>query len=242
MTIHQGPEKVKIKDIAERQNISQKYLEQIVTLLSKNGIVHGERGPHGGYVLSRPASEITVADVVNATEGGISPVPCLRNGKITCDKADTCTSIDMWIRIEAAISKIMTETSIQDLVDQANAKGIIHLETCSPDYHLRRPYGPLHPHRPHGRPHGEGPRQGSGGMLRQRSLCALRPDRGPVRHRDLRGDGGQMRRDRHGGPPLFLPLRDALSGGRRGSHPEGIRCAIRRGILPGLQGQGRASR
>ncbi|MBR1888428.1 MAG: Rrf2 family transcriptional regulator [Candidatus Methanomethylophilus sp.] len=126
--------KVKIKDISARQDISVKYLEQIVTILSKADIVKGERGPQGGYVLARPASDITVAEVVTSIEGTLAPVPCIKNGRIDCQRKDRCTTLDMWLRIEKAISEIMTETTIQDLLDDANSKGIIRIQDPMPEY------------------------------------------------------------------------------------------------------------
>ncbi len=126
--------KVKIKDISERQGISIKYLEQIVATLSKADIVRGERGPQGGYKLTRPASEITVAQVVMEVEGGIAPVPCIKGDSVECDRKDRCTTLDMWLRIEKAVMDIMSQTTIQDLLDDANSKGIIMIQDSMPEY------------------------------------------------------------------------------------------------------------
>ena len=131
---YQSAGKVKIKDISERQDISQKYLEQIVTILSKCDLVRGERGPQGGYVLTRPASQITVAEVVTQIEGGVSPAPCIKDGFVDCDRKDRCTTLDMWMRIEKAVHQIMSETTIQDLLDDANRKGIITISDGMPEY------------------------------------------------------------------------------------------------------------
>ena len=126
--------KVKIKDISARQDISIKYLESIVTMLTKADIVKGERGPQGGYVLSRPASEITVAEVVMSIEGTMAPVPCIKDGNIDCQRKDRCTTLDMWLRIEKAVMDIMNETTIQDLLNDANSKGIIKIQDSMPEY------------------------------------------------------------------------------------------------------------
>ena len=131
---YQDSGKVKIKDISGRQNISQKYLEQIVSVLTKNNLVKGERGPQGGYVLARPASEITVIEVVQQMEGNSSLVPCITADGVVCDRKDRCTTIDMWKRIDDAIISIMSETTIQDLLDDANAKGIINITDNMPEY------------------------------------------------------------------------------------------------------------
>lgn len=126
--------KVKIKDICQRQDISQKYLEQIVGVLTKVDLVRGERGPQGGYILTRPASQITVAEVVTLLEGGVAPVPCIKGDTVDCDRKDSCTTLDMWKKIEAAVYQIMSETTIQDLLDDANSKGIIRIQDSMPEY------------------------------------------------------------------------------------------------------------
>ena len=131
---YQETGKVKIKDISARQDISIKYLEQIVTILSKADIVKGERGPQGGYVLARPASEITVAEVVMNVEGTIAPVPCIKNGVVDCQRKDRCTTLDMWLKIEKAVMEIMNATTIQDLLKDANSKGIIEIQDSMPEY------------------------------------------------------------------------------------------------------------
>ncbi len=134
IAVFQESGKVKIKDISARQDISVKYLEQIVTILSKADIVRGERGPQGGYVLARPASEITVSEVVLNTEGTMAPVPCIRDGKVDCQRKDRCTTLDMWLRIEKAVTEIMNGTTIQDLLDDASSKGIIMIQDPMPEY------------------------------------------------------------------------------------------------------------
>ena len=131
---YQETGKVKIKDISARQDISIKYLEQIVTILSKADIVKGERGPQGGYVLARPASEITVAEVVMNVEGTIAPVPCIKNGVVDCQRKDRCTTLDMWLKIEKAVMEIMNATTILDLLKDANSKGIIEIQDSMPEY------------------------------------------------------------------------------------------------------------
>ncbi len=126
--------KVKIKDISSRQDISVKYLEQIISVLSKSDIVKGERGPQGGYVLTRPASKITVAEVVTQIEGSISPAPCIKEDGVDCERKDRCTTLDMWMRIWKAVMDIMESTTIQDLLDDANSKGIIRIQDIEPEY------------------------------------------------------------------------------------------------------------
>lgn len=133
---YQDSGKVKIKEVSSRQDISVKYLEQIVTTLSKAGIVKGERGPQGGYVLTRPASEITVAEIVTLLDGGISPVSCIKDDCVECDRKDRCSTLDMWMKINKAVMDIMKDTTIQDLVDDAISKGIIKFDNQLPEYYI----------------------------------------------------------------------------------------------------------
>lgn len=133
---YQDSGNVKIKDISSRQDISVKYLEQIVTALSKAGIVKGERGPQGGYTLTRSASEITVAEVVILLDGGVSPASYVKDGGVEHDVKDRCSTLDMWVRIDKAVMDIMNETTIQDLVDDAVSKGVIKLDCQLPEYYI----------------------------------------------------------------------------------------------------------
>lgn len=133
ISVYQDSGKVKIKDISSRQDISTKYLEQIVTILSKNGIVKGERGPQGGYRLTRPASDITVAEVVKLMEGDLLPGSD-SNGDEK-DK-DRWTELGMWADIDRAVTEIMSRTTIQDVLDDAVSRGIMKIYSRMPEYYI----------------------------------------------------------------------------------------------------------
>lgn len=115
-----GP--VSIKDVSKRENISDKYLEQIISSLNSAGLVRSVRGPQGGYLLRKPSEDITVGMVLRITEGGMSPVTCLEDGAESCDKQAACTTLKLWKRLDDAINDVIDNTTIADLVnDRPNA-------------------------------------------------------------------------------------------------------------------------
>ncbi|HBI85855.1 MAG TPA: Rrf2 family transcriptional regulator [Ruminococcus sp.] len=115
---HAGDSYVSLKEISESQNISKKYLEQIVPLLTKSGILRTTRGNHGGYMLAKPASEITVADVLRATEGSLAPVSCLEQPVNDCPRADICPTLELWKGLMRTVEDYLERYSVQDLVDR----------------------------------------------------------------------------------------------------------------------------
>lgn len=133
ISVYQDSGKVKIKDISSRQDISTKYLEQIVTILSKNGIVKGERGPQGGYRLTRPASDITVAEIVRLIEGDLLPGSDSNGDE---KGRDLWSELGMWADIDRAVTEIMSRTTIQDVLDDAVSKGIMKIHSRMPEYYI----------------------------------------------------------------------------------------------------------
>lgn len=123
MTLNEGEENVKIKDIAARQNLSPKYLEQIVTVLNKAGYVRSERGPQGGYRMVMKPKDISAGDIVRLFEGSTSPVPCLGIHAINCPNEDVCCTRSLWIRMDEAVNAVLDGTTVQDLVDEARKNG-----------------------------------------------------------------------------------------------------------------------
>lgn len=106
---------VSIKDIAISENISDKYLEQIISLLNSGGLVRSIRGPQGGYLLRKSPENITVGMVLRLTESTLSPVPCVEDEETNCDREATCATIDLWRRLNKAISDVIDKTTIADL-------------------------------------------------------------------------------------------------------------------------------
>lgn len=117
----QGP--IAIKEIAERQQISFSYLEQILHKLGKAGIIESVRGPGGGYVLARKPAALTVGDVVRALEGPIALSHCLEPGLAgDCYQADACVGRMVWARVGAKIEEALDSISFEHLLRQAQGK------------------------------------------------------------------------------------------------------------------------
>ena len=116
---------VALKEIAERQNISKKYLEQIVPILTRGGILSTNRGYQGGYRLSRNPSLITCGEVLRLTEGSLAPIACLGNGveNIDCERKDECMTLPLWIGLSRVINNYLDGITVQDIIDQHNNLG-----------------------------------------------------------------------------------------------------------------------
>lgn len=108
-------EYIRLSDIAERQQLSEKYLESIIALLSKGGFVMGVRGKGGGYRLAKPAQQCTAADVLRCTEGAMVSVPCVDPGKRKCDKADDCKALKLWHGLDRVINDYLESVTIAEL-------------------------------------------------------------------------------------------------------------------------------
>jgi len=120
LALHSEEEAVSISSIAERQNISDRYLEQLVGMLKKAGIVKSKRGAGGGYVLARPASEISVGDILRALEGNLDLVECPGIGDVNgCDSSDACVTKYVWQRINESINKTVEEIKLDQLVENS---------------------------------------------------------------------------------------------------------------------------
>ena len=105
-----------LKEIAARQDISQKYIEAIMTLLSKNGLVDAVHGKGGGYKLNRDIKDYKVGEVLNLTEGSLSPVACLMAGAEPCPKAPNCKTLPMWTKLNSLVNDYLNSVSLADLI------------------------------------------------------------------------------------------------------------------------------
>lgn len=113
-------EPVSISSIASRQGISERYLEQLMTLLKKAGLIKSIRGAAGGYVLAKDLEEISVGDVLRALEGKLEPVECAAfGGGDSCEAAGGCVTKYVWQRINESINKTVDEISLKQLVDES---------------------------------------------------------------------------------------------------------------------------
>lgn len=108
---------VRIKDIAQRQEISDKYLEQIISVLNKAGFVKSLRGPQGGYKLTKTPQEYTVGMILRLTEGSLSPVACLEGEVNECNRQGTCVTLKLWGKLNDAINDVVDNITLADLVE-----------------------------------------------------------------------------------------------------------------------------
>ncbi|MBS7407305.1 MAG: RrF2 family transcriptional regulator [Coriobacteriales bacterium] len=116
IAMQDGTSPVPLHDIAERQGVSFKYLEQIVPPLSKAGFLKSVRGANGGYLLTRDPSEITTGDILRAGEGNLAPVACLASDEIDCPRADLCVTLPFWKGLDEAITAYIDSVTLADLV------------------------------------------------------------------------------------------------------------------------------
>ena len=119
LTIHGQEQLVSIKSISERQGISENYLERLIALLKKAGLVASTRGAQGGYSLKLPAEDISVGDILRALEGDLNPVDCtLTNDELECSAENFCVTKFVWKRISDSINEVVDGITLQDMVDE----------------------------------------------------------------------------------------------------------------------------
>ena len=108
---------IALRDVAARQEISEKYLESIIVVLSKAGFVQASRGKGGGYRLACGPEEYTVASIVELTEGSLAPISCLEGAENTCPRRDACKTLPMWSQLGRVITKYLEGISLRDLAE-----------------------------------------------------------------------------------------------------------------------------
>ena len=119
LATHEDQGYISLKVIAEEEEISKKYLEQIVPILNKTDILLTNRGFQGGYKLGRPASSITVGEVLKITEGSLSPVACIStNGNVNCPRNTFCPTLPIWTGLNKVINEYLDGITIQDIIEQ----------------------------------------------------------------------------------------------------------------------------
>lgn len=118
---HSGGDFVPMKEVAARQEISLKYIERIMPLLTKENLVEGQHGKGGGYRLCRPPEDYTVGEILRATEGGLAPVACLECGAKPCSRAAECRTLPMWQKYYAMTNEFFDGISVADLMKNESA-------------------------------------------------------------------------------------------------------------------------
>jgi Rrf2 family protein len=122
LAMNDGDEYITLKSISKRQEISGKYLEQIITVLNRAGFVKSSRGVQGGYKLARPAGEYTVGMILRLIEGSLVPVACMEDNPNECPRCSKCVTIDIWKQIDDAIRGVVDHITLADLAKQQQEK------------------------------------------------------------------------------------------------------------------------
>ena len=120
---HKNEGYISLKDIAERQGISKKYLEQIVTLLNNSDTLRTSRGYQGGYMLAKEPSMYTVGQILRITEGNLSPVACMEDEPNQCENSGTCKTLSVWQGLETVINEYLDGITLQTILDEHQAMG-----------------------------------------------------------------------------------------------------------------------
>ena len=121
---HRSEGFVPMKDVAARQEISLKYMEKILPVLTKNHIVDGIQGKGGGYRLSREPGEYTLGEILRLTEGSLAPVTCLEGVENTCPRAGQCHTLPMWEKLDSLINGYLDSVSLADLLKQTDGSSL----------------------------------------------------------------------------------------------------------------------
>lgn len=115
-------EYIPLKEIAGDEEISQKYLESIMTTLSKAGLVDAVHGKGGGYRLNRQPQDYTVGSILKLTEGSLAPVSCTTQGSAACARASCCNALPMWQKLDRLIDEFLESVTIADLLREGNTE------------------------------------------------------------------------------------------------------------------------
>jgi len=114
---------VALKDIADRQGISKKYLEQIIPLLNRAGLLQTTRGFQGGYRLTKNPSEYSLGEILRVTEGNMAPVACLETSPNTCERYDMCLTVEIWNGLQKVVNEYLDGITLQSILDKKSSAG-----------------------------------------------------------------------------------------------------------------------
>ncbi len=129
LAVYGGGSYIPLKVVSERQEISIKYLEQLITVLSRGGFVLSSRGAQGGYKLAKPAGQYTVGDILRLMEGSLAPVTCLEQPENTCPRVEQCVTLAVWKQVQQAVENVVDNITLADLVEEYRAH-------AAPDYSI----------------------------------------------------------------------------------------------------------
>lgn len=120
LAVYDNGEPVKLKDIARRQNISEKYLEQIVSVLQKASLVKSFKGNRGGYMLQYAPKEYTVGDILKTVEGNMAPADCVGENSSICENREICVTHRLWQKLYTAINDVLEGITLADMLEWQN--------------------------------------------------------------------------------------------------------------------------
>lgn len=120
LAISQSDGPIPLKQIAEKQSLSENYLEQLFSTLKKDGLLNSVRGSQGGYLLARPPEEITVGEILRSLEGELSPSDCIVEGEGDCERETICVTKNVWIKIKKSIDDVVDSITLKDMMDDNN--------------------------------------------------------------------------------------------------------------------------
>ena len=123
LALNNTGEPISLKDIARRQEISDKYLEQIISVLNKAKYVKSIRGAQGGYILTKRPEEYTVGSILRLTEGSLAPVACLDDHPNQCERASSCKTLQMWEGFYKLLNEYFDGITLEDLLEQSTDTG-----------------------------------------------------------------------------------------------------------------------
>lgn len=120
LALHYQGETISIKEISEKINVSEYYLEQLFSSLRKSGLIKSVRGAQGGYMLAKSPENITVADIFNVLEGPIEISECVSEDEANCSNMDYCATRLLWIKISDSINQVTHSITLQDMLNDYN--------------------------------------------------------------------------------------------------------------------------
>lgn len=121
LALHYGEEPVLLKDVAERQEISEKYLGHLIPPLKAAGLINSSRGAHGGYILAKRPRDITLDEVLHAVEGNLALVECVTAPKV-CHRVGFCVTRDIWKEMSQKMMEVLESTTLKDMVQRQGQK------------------------------------------------------------------------------------------------------------------------
>ncbi len=132
LALNYGKGPLSLRDIAHRQEISQRYLERIMNVLVSAGLARSSRGQHGGFSLAKLPGQVRLSQVVQAVEGSIAPAPCVDDPKI-CNRVDICITRDIWEKLKKAMLEVLDSITLDNMIEMQKKK---LAKSKAPMYHI----------------------------------------------------------------------------------------------------------